>query len=132
MLTLGLITYCLSVYATDNEILKIEERIKPVGQVHIEANDTASPVVVSLPITSTVRSSQAIYEQFCTVCHQSGLAGAPKFRDAKDWAPRLSTKKIDGLLASALKGLNAMPPKGTCQDCSDAEIKSAIEYMLPQ
>ncbi|MGB5729137.1 MAG: c-type cytochrome [Thiogranum sp.] len=36
------------------------------------------------------------------------------------------------MLATAVSGLNAMPPKGTCADCSDEELKAAIEYMLSQ
>nr|MCS5577811.1 c-type cytochrome [Alteromonas macleodii] len=27
-------------------------------------------------------------------------------------------------------GINAMPPRGTCGNCSDDEIKAAIEYMI--
>jgi len=36
---------------------------------------------------------------------------------------------LDGLLAKAITGLNAMPPKGTCGECSDAELKAAIQKM---
>ena len=31
-----------------------------------------------------------------------------------------------------IKGKNAMPPKGTCQECSDSDIKAAIDYMVPK
>jgi cytochrome c5 len=30
---------------------------------------------------------------------------------------------------NAINGINAMPPRGTCADCSDDEIKAAIEHM---
>jgi cytochrome c5 len=66
------------------------------------------------------------------VCHRDGVAGAPKFRNAEEWGLRSSKKNIEALTASAIKGLNAMPAKGTCQDCSDADIKAAIQYMVPQ
>jgi len=33
------------------------------------------------------------------------------------------------LVASVEKGLNAMPPKGMCFDCSADEYKALIEYM---
>jgi cytochrome c5 len=42
------------------------------------------------------------------------------------------SKGVDGLLATAISGLNAMPPKGTCAACSDEELKVAIEYMLKE
>lgn len=75
------------------------------------------------------RSGEEIYNAKCSVCHVAGVAGAPKFGDAAAWAPR-AEKGIDALLASAITGLNVMPPKGTCMDCSDSELKSAIQFML--
>jgi cytochrome c5 len=29
-----------------------------------------------------------------------------------------------------IAGKGGMPPKGTCMDCSDNELKSAIQYMI--
>ena len=75
------------------------------------------------------RSGEEVYNTNCSVCHAAGVAGAPKFGDAAAWAPR-AEKGIDALLATAISGINAMPPKGTCMDCSDAELKSSIQYML--
>ena len=34
------------------------------------------------------------------------------------------------MLKNAINGINAMPPKGMCMECSDDEIKDAIEYMV--
>lgn len=76
---------------------------------------------------------QTVYEQNCVVCHRDGVLGAPQFRDEASWKPHLSHHKdIDDLVAAAIKGKNAMPPKGTCQGCTDSDIKAAIEYMMPQ
>lgn len=72
------------------------------------------------------------YEQFCVVCHKDGLAGAPRFRNEEDWQPRLAKKKIEDLLRSSKTGLNAMPMKGSCIQCSDEDLKAAITYMLPK
>lgn len=72
---------------------------------------------------------QEIYQKTCNVCHAAGVAGAPKLGDKEAWAPR-AAKGIDALLASATKGLNAMPPRGTCATCSDDDLKAAIEYMV--
>ena len=36
---------------------------------------------------------------------------------------------LDGILATAISGINAMPPKGTCGDCSDDELLGAIKQM---
>lgn len=69
-----------------------------------------------------------IYGSVCVACHGTGAAGAPKFGDKTAWAPRIG-KGIDALVASATKGLNAMPPKGGYSG-SDAEFRSALEYMV--
>ncbi|TCK04840.1 c-type cytochrome [Marinobacterium mangrovicola] len=75
------------------------------------------------------RSGEELYNTKCSVCHASGVAGAPLFGDAEAWAPR-AEKGMDALLATAKSGLNAMPPMGTCVDCSDSEMTAAIQYML--
>jgi cytochrome c5 len=75
---------------------------------------------------------QATYEHFCINCHQEGVAGAPKFRNKTDWEPRLANNRtINELVNSAVNGLNTMPPKGTCFECTEEDLRAAIHYMLP-
>lgn len=117
--------------ATDFDRDQIQQRIAPVGQVTIQGADAAaSPAAAPKQETAKPRG-QEIYDQYCHVCHESGVAGAPKFRDKADWEPRLKAKDLSGLIAIVNKGLNAMPPKGTCSDCTDDDIKAAILYMVP-
>ena len=68
------------------------------------------------------------YDKSCKVCHANGAANAPKTGDAAAWEPRLA-KGMDVLVQSVANGLNAMPPKGMCFDCSDEDYKALIEYM---
>lgn len=77
------------------------------------------------------RSGKAIYEAKCTVCHQSGVAGAPKLGDKEAWKP-LQKKGVDSLLEVVKTGKGVMPPMGTCTDCSPEELKAAVTYMLDQ
>jgi cytochrome c5 len=70
----------------------------------------------------------AKYDKSCKVCHANGAAGAPKTGDAAAWEPRMA-KGMDVLVASVNNGLNAMPPKGMCFDCTDADYAALIEYM---
>ncbi len=68
------------------------------------------------------------YDSYCAVCHANGLAGAPKKGDKKAWAPRL--KQGESVLMEHTKnGIRAMPAKGTCMSCSEADLKAAIKYM---
>lgn len=129
--------FSLSLYALEDlDQLEIQQRIEPVGKVHIQdQNDAATNSGVEKASSEPEvkkEPGEETYEQYCHVCHKDGLAGAPKFRDKNDWSPRLEGKNIDDLVAIAIKGLNAMPAKGTCTDCSDADLKDAIQYMLPK
>lgn len=119
----------------------IAERIKPIGQVRIQedvqvpssepkaAADSASSQTAAKKPASP---GQKIYEQYCATCHSTGLAGAPRFQSSEDWASRMKEKNIEGLTKTAIQGINAMPAKGTCMSCSEADIRAAVEYMLPK
>jgi cytochrome c5 len=39
-------------------------------------------------------------------------------------------KGFDVVWKNAINGIGGMPPMGTCGDCSDDEIKAAIEHMI--
>lgn len=119
----------LVLYASgDSERQETQLRIQPVGQVSVQNQPDAETKMLA-PV---VEPGQATYEQYCTVCHKDGLAGAPKFRNEHDWKPRLGGRTLEDLLASSIKGLNAMPIKGTCLKCSEDDLKAAIAYMLPK
>lgn len=70
-----------------------------------------------------------IYDTKCFTCHASGVAGALKLGDKAAWAPRIAAG-MDAMMAIVIKGKGAMPPKGTCVDCSDADLKGVVEYMV--
>jgi cytochrome c5 len=109
---------------TSQAILK---RIKPIGQVTIEG----AAAVAATAAINPADIGKHRYETTCKACHGTGVAGAPKFKSAADWKSRMSVG-INGMLAIAIKGKGGMPPRGTCMSCTDDELKSAIEYMLPK
>ncbi|MDI3324584.1 c-type cytochrome [Pontibacterium granulatum] len=111
--------------ATEEE--KIIERIKAVGSVCVEGDDTCggAPAVAA---SGGARSGADVYNTKCAACHGTGVAGAPKF-GTSEWADR-AAKGMETLLANAISGINAMPPRGTCADCSDDEIQGAIQHMV--
>ncbi|MGP8232005.1 MAG: c-type cytochrome [Methylovirgula sp.] len=97
------------------------------------AADTQPPVaaaaVAQAQPPAPARNGQQIFSTVCTMCHGTGLAGAPKFGDKNAWKPRIA-QGIETLHDHALHGFKGMPPKGTCATCTDNEIKSAVDYMV--
>ncbi|MGI9293144.1 MAG: c-type cytochrome [Pseudomonadales bacterium] len=108
---------------------EIAERIKPVGEVCLEGDACASQLVASN--SSGPRSGADIYQVSCAACHDAGVAGAPKKGTAGDWQPRVANG-MDTLYTNAINGLNAMPPKGLCMDCSEDELKATVDFILEQ
>jgi len=93
----------------------IAQRIQKVGTVEVrDAN-------------REMKTGDEVYKAQCSLCHANGAAGAPKFGDAKSWAPRVKTG-FDALWSSALKGKNAMGAQGG-GDYTDYEIARAVVYM---
>jgi len=110
--------------AREQEII---DRIKPVGEVCVEGDSACAAPVAA--VASGPRSGEQVYGTACVACHDSGLAGAPKIGVAADWAPRLAQGE-EALVANAINGIRGMPPRGTCMNCSDEEIKLAVEHIL--
>ena len=111
--------------AVDGTVLA--ERIKPVGEVTLASSN---PVVNALiPAAHAAADGKSVYEKSCKVCHEAGVAGAPKLGDKAAWAPRIA-KGMDTLYTSSLKGTpKGMPPKGTYSG-PDADVKAAVDFMV--
>src|SRR5215472_13857173 len=93
-------------------------RIRPVGQ--------ATLAEASAP--SGNQTGEQVYQAVCKTCHETGLAGAPKFGDKAAWAPRIKTG-VNALYTSAINGKNAMPPKGGNAALTDVELQRAVVFM---
>ena len=116
-------------FAADEHDQAMIERIKAVGQVcKAGANCAAETKAAGTTAKAgAARSGADIVAKQCSMCHGPNPM-APK--TAADWATRSKAAGgIDGLVASATKGKNAMPPKGMCMDCTPAELKAAITEM---
>jgi len=74
---------------------------------------------------------QQIYRQSCAVCHDKGIAGAPKTGDSAAWSTRLA-QGMDALYATSLRGKGAMPAKGGNPSLADADVKAAVDFMAAQ
>jgi cytochrome c5 len=74
-----------------------------------------------------------IVQHYCVVCHAEKpmiQIGAPKIGDATDWQLRLK-QGMATLFLHTENGINAMPARGGCFECSDEQLKLAILAMLP-
>ena len=91
----------------------------------------AIAIGASLAGPVAAETGQNVYAQQCAKCHDQGLINSPKLGDKTGWAPKLATG-VDAMTANVIKGKGAMPPKGTCPACSDADLRAAVEYMAEQ
>jgi cytochrome c5 len=123
-----LVTVSVTANAVEDEIA---ERIKPVGKVCIEGEkcDAVTAVAATAAASNEPRSGEAVYNTACTACHSSGAGGAPIVGDGAAWADRIAQGN-DTLYTHAIKGIKGMPAMGLCMDCSEEEIKVAVDYMV--
>jgi cytochrome c5 len=81
-------------------------------------------------------SGAQVFNAACYLCHSApGVGGAPVVGDAAAWEARIA-QGAETLNNHALNGFQGaagfMPAKGGRVDLSDAEITSAVEYMIEQ
>jgi cytochrome c5 len=94
------------------------------------ASVAAAPAASAAPTQAAAGGAgKAVYDATCMVCHATGVANAPKFGDKAAWAPRIATG-VAALHTSAIKGKNAMPPKGGNVALPDADVAAAVDYMV--
>jgi c(7)-type cytochrome triheme protein len=89
-----------------------------------EAKEIVSAGVAGSP-------GKSVYQATCAACHATGIAGAPKLGDQTAWAARVKAGNA-ALYGNAIKGKGAMPAKGGNAALPDAEVKSAVDFMLAQ
>ena len=124
------ITGNLNVQTANADPAALIERIRPLAKVAI-GEPPPAPTQAAAPVAakSVSLTGEQVVAQVCNVCHQAGLAGAPKTGDKAAWAPRIA-QGMDTLYVSAIKGKNAMPARGGNAALSDAEVKAAVDRLV--
>jgi len=131
----------LTATSTMNPDEAIEQHLEPVGTVVVDpskappkavaptATAVATPATSETPSATAVASNEVV-TTVCSNCHSATMAsilGAPQMHtDA--WAPKME-KGFDAVLDNAIKGLNAMPPRGGSADLTDEQLAEAIRFM---
>lgn len=99
----------------------------PIALAFISLSATAQTQAPA-PAKGTL-TGQQVYQKACMACHDSGVAHAPKFRDAKDWAPLIAEGQ-NIITAHGWVGVRAMPAKGGDPDLTLPEFARAVAYMV--
>ncbi len=91
--------------------------------------------LVALPMTASTAfasTGEDVYKKTCKMCHDRGMANAPKTGDVAEWQKRLA-KGMDVMYKHAIEGFKdkgMMPPKGGNSKLTDDEVKAAVDYMI--
>lgn len=110
----------------------IAERIAPVGQVCLLGEECAQGQAAAASSGAAAGGEfevTATFDQNCAMCHNTGMAGAPRRDDTAHWEARLADAGFDTLVNNAINGVNAMPPRGMCTTCSDENIAELVRYL---
>ena len=101
----------------------VAARIQPVARVEFGSEGGAA--------SAGARSGEEIVKSVCATCHQAGVANAPKIGDRNAWAPHIK-EGLKGMVATAIKGKGAMPPRGGNVSLTDDEVARAVVFMANQ
>ena len=85
-------------------------------------------------IAGSPSEGKQIVEHYCANCHAQKpiiQIGAPRIGNSSDWMPRIK-QGLDVLFKHTDEGLNAMPARGGCFECTDKQLWLAIKAMLPK
>jgi len=127
---IGIANFISAPEAADAEALaRIQERIKPVGQVITDPAKLLE-VAAAAPARAPMCGAEKV-AKVCGACHATGVLNAPKIGDKAAWA-KLKAPGMGTLVGNAIKGKNQMQPRGGDPSLSDAEVKAAVEEMLKQ
>ena len=118
----------LALDLTDQQRADIEARIQPFYEVCVQGEACGGGDAMA---TNAGRSGEDVYNGACMACHSAGIAGAPKVGDQLAWTDRIATG-MDVLYDSGINGVagTGMIARGGCADCSDDEIRLAVDFMV--
>ncbi len=85
------------------------------------------------PYKGPPRTGKQVYAYRCGACHAKTTQGAPMPGDDIEWGMR-AKKGMDVLMEHVSNGYKQglMPARGGCRNCTDAELRAAVVYMLKE
>ena len=107
----------------------VNSRLSSSIAVCLEGQACGQATAMTVAAVGGARTAEPIYTTGCAACHDAGIAGAPMMGDKAAWETR-QAKGYEMLVNNAYNGINGMPAKGLCTDCTKEEIGIAVQYML--
>ena len=107
----------------------VSSRLSTSIAVCLEGQSCGQATVMNVAVVGGVRSVESSYTTGCAACHDGGVAGAPMMGNKSQWEAR-QAKGYETLVNNSYNGINGMPAKGLCADCTKEEIGLAVQYML--
>jgi cytochrome c5 len=77
----------------------------------------------------TFAMGKKIYENHCSVCHDSGFKQAPIIGKKKVWE-KIIKPGMEVTLLRTIHGYKDMPKRGACQQCTTKQLIAAVKYIL--
>lgn len=85
------------------------------------------------PTQEMLDSGKVAFYKSCYICHENAVGDVTMLSN-KTQLDKLDDKYLEKLLQHVRDGYTGnygtMPPKGSCMECSEEELRNAILYML--
>lgn len=109
-------------YATVQDLLFMYEKTSncdiSIDSFYGGNNTIFSNIIINKERTTKSFDGNETYDTYCTACHMMHVIDF--------------SKPTDTLVANAVNGVEGMPPKGLCYNCTDDDIKATILWMKKQ
>jgi len=114
------------------QLERVKAHTQPVYSVNTDPNATQVVAAGGDSGGGEPMSGSEVYQQVCSACHASGVAGAPKVSNSAEWKKRLSEQGKETLYKRSINGYKGMPAKGGNPDLSEDEMHKAVDHILSE
>ncbi|TNE65845.1 MAG: cytochrome c5 family protein [Alphaproteobacteria bacterium] len=92
------------------------------------AEDRAALAMKAATMLPDDADLSAKYERSCIACHVTVDSGAPIVGEQAEWQKRFQAGEKT-VLSNTISGIRAMPPRGSCLDCTADDLAGLITFL---